>query len=423
MKLHRPRWTWRKPPARPPEPKAPDPAPGQAPKHAAKPDHHPSRSASTAMALVAMLGGVFSYQSMFERVKTVFHPFTLPNGFQVQIAWAFPLMVDLGIGAATWCYLDTVRKDHPVAGWRIFAHAGIATTLGLNILAADPLHHPENIPWHLAGPACWAAFVELRTKEARKDREAKTGKTRAARIPIRLWLTPPLIGLCQTGALWVWMARFGIDSHTEARTHRGQYRAAVDLLKMLFPTDSAAANRKRQIITRQLRDGTLDPVTLITVTGLDEETGPANPDRVLRAALTAALGVKPKAKTKTVTEQRDKPTPPKPTPAPTPKPQTPVRQSADGPTAVLTSDKLVKGYAAFCACLDDNLSLEEKTQKQQIVARVAEAMGYELLRTGRPVDSGRIYATGNLERYTALHATGYRPTDPVDEELKELVGP
>jgi hypothetical protein len=104
------------------------------------------RVAIVVLVLVAAVGAVLSWQSLYLGALPVFGPALAP---------ALPLMVDGLVLGASLQFVATVKAGRPMPAWRVTAHAGVAVTITLNAMAAPSA---GVIAWHVAAPPsgrCW----------------------------------------------------------------------------------------------------------------------------------------------------------------------------------------------------------------------------------------------------------------------------
>jgi hypothetical protein len=224
------------------------------------------------LSFVAAIGALLSYVSLYEAAVPTFGP--------IAAAW-FPLLVDGLILGASLQYVAGARAGQPRAGWRMTAHAGVVGTVTLNAMAAPTL---TAVPWHVTAPVVWSVLVELTARTVLGEWRAQHRPT-LDRVPARLWVTAPV----ESARVWLRLARRVDGDQAEARLEVAGYAAAVEALRIALPgRDGRTA---RAILRRQLRAGTLPPQAVLAACGwLDPATATDPAQRVLRAALGAALG-------------------------------------------------------------------------------------------------------------------------------------
>jgi hypothetical protein len=234
-------------------PQAPVPPPlAEAAERAAGDGQWWNRTAIAVLPLVAAVGAVLSWGSLYEAATRALGAHA-PAPFGVNLAGAaFPLLVDALILGASARYVAGVKAARPVGGWRLAAHVGVAGTVLLNAAAAPTL---AAVPWHVTAPIVWSVLVELVARDVLGElREVRS--TRADRIPLRLWLTTP----AESVRISWRMARTGATDADTARAATERCAAARDQLTAALP--GARAWRRRRQITRRLWAGVLDPATL-----------------------------------------------------------------------------------------------------------------------------------------------------------------
>jgi hypothetical protein len=234
------------------------------------------RAAHAILAVVALVGAVLSYASLYAAAVHAFGP---------VLAAGFPLLVDALVLGASLKYVAGAKVGRARPGWRLTAHAGVGGTVLLNALAAPDL---AGVPWHVAAPVVWSVLVELTAREAVGDWRAEHS-SRLERIPSRLWLTAPV----ESGRTWLRQARTGQANHAAARLDVGRQAAAAEALRLAIPGRSG--RRVRRVLFRQLRAGSLPAAAVLAACGWHDRPDPAavlparTPESVLRAALGAVL--------------------------------------------------------------------------------------------------------------------------------------
>lgn len=217
--------------------------------------------------LVAVVGAVLSYKSLYDRASEVFGP---------KLGIGFPVLVDLLIVGASLAYIVGAKIGRPRAGWRLTAHCGVAGTIALNALASPSV---DQLPWHLTAPIVWSVLVELTARDVLG--EYRAAHAPADRIPPILWITAPIESATLT--LRVHRQR----AHAAARMHVGEQSAAREVIRLALP--GMRARPVRRLLGRQLRAGTLTPAQVL------QRVLPLLPDandpgvQVLRDVLTAAI--------------------------------------------------------------------------------------------------------------------------------------
>ena len=242
---------------------------------------------------VAVYGAALSYDSLYLAARQVFDA----PVFGLNLAVGLPLVVDLLILGASLIYVDGARHGRPGAGWRLTAHAAVATTLILNALAART---PAEIPWHVVAPAVWSVLVELTAREMLQEwRAAEHAPT--DKIPARLWLTAPTESL----RTWLRMARRLEGEQAAARLDIGLQDAALIALHTAMAPHGRTGRRTRRTLAKLMRRGVLHPRAVLTPLGWNstdqprtdrtgtDQVGPATtaitPEELLHAALVHVL--------------------------------------------------------------------------------------------------------------------------------------
>jgi hypothetical protein len=229
------------------------------------------RTAHVVLAVVAIVGVVLSWASLYRAARPTFGPI---------LAAGFPLLVDALAAGASLMYVAGAQQGRGRPGWRLTAHAAIAGTVALNALAAPSV---GDVPWHVTAPAVWAVLVELYGREALG--QWRTEHVEAAeRIPARLWLTAPI----ESARTWLRQGRTGVLDHADARLDVGLHAAAGEALRLALPDRNG--RRVRRVLGRQLRAGSMPPAAVLAAIGWSgTAAGPSSPEAVLRAALSGVL--------------------------------------------------------------------------------------------------------------------------------------
>lgn len=229
------------------------------------------RTAHVVLALVAVVGVVLSWDSLYAAATPTFGP---------VLAAGFPLLADALAAGASLMYVSGVRQGQGRHGWRVTAHAAIAGTIVLNAMAAPTV---GEVPWHVTAPAVWAVLVELYAREAAGQWKAEHVAPKE-RIPLRLWVTAPV----ESGRTWLLQGRTGVAEHGEARFDVGLHAAAVEALRLAIP-GPGDAKAVRRILRRQLRAGSMPPAAVLAAVGWTGSPVERTPEAVLRAALRGVL--------------------------------------------------------------------------------------------------------------------------------------
>ena len=270
---------------------------------------------------VAVYGAALSYNSLYLAARRVFDT----PVFGLNLAVGLPLVVDLLILGASLVYVDGAREGRPGAGWRLTAHAAVATTLILNAIAART---PAEIPWHVVAPAVWSVLVELTAREMLQEWRASQQRP-TDKIPARLWLTAPAESL----RTWLRMARRLDGEQAAARLDIGLQDAALIALHTAMAPHGRTGRRTRRTLAKLLRRGVLPSHAILTPLGWNNtspnsagsnsagSTGPGTslaitPEALLHAALVHVLAPAsppPPASTPTpVPRRRNERHPPRP---------------------------------------------------------------------------------------------------------------
>jgi hypothetical protein len=189
---------------------------------------------------------------------------------------------DVILFGAALAYLATAYMGKPRQMWRLISQGGVVGTVLVNATAA---HDARTLVVHLTGPIAWAVLVEAGASQLRADYRSRNREALGETIPLRLWLWSPR----ESARTWLRMARRLDGEQQAARLDVGLHQAAVEALRVAAP--GRAGRRVRGIVRRQLLAGSLAPEAVLGACGwldLDESPDPAQ--RVLRAALGAALG-------------------------------------------------------------------------------------------------------------------------------------
>lgn len=235
------------------------------------------RTAHVVLALVAVVGVVLSWDSLYAAATPTFGP---------VLAAGFPLLADALAAGASLMYVSGVRQGQGRHGWRVTAHAAIAGTIALNAMAAPTV---GEVPWHITAPAVWAVLVELYAREAAGAWKAEHVAPKE-RIPLRLWVTAPV----ESARTWLLQGRTGVLEHGTARLDVGLHAAAVEALRLALPGPGEARSVRR-IVGRQLRAGSMPPEAVLAAIGWTGEPVERTPEAILRAALRGVLTTGPGA--------------------------------------------------------------------------------------------------------------------------------
>lgn len=213
--------------------------------------------------LVGFVGFALSFETLWQAAIPAFGP----------LALGFPLLADLMIVGCLLQYIRTARMNAPMNGWRLAAHAGVAGTIFLNIVAS-PVHL---IPWHVVPPVVWSVLCELVARQV-LGQYKRTLNAPAEHISLRLWFTAPK----QSAQAWL----------RRARVNAGESWVSVAVLSDARSCVNAcvADPAVRRVLKRQLRAGSLAPGDVLSVVGWHPgATDQPTPEEALRAALSLSL--------------------------------------------------------------------------------------------------------------------------------------
>ena len=213
---------------------------------------------------VGLIGAALSFASIYEAALETFGP---------VLSAGVPILVDFLILGASLMYIAGAKVGRPRAGWRLTAHAAVAGTLLLNAMASPDLAH---LPWHVVAPAVWSVLVEMSAREVLGEWRA-VHSVPADRIPLALWVSAPI----ESARTALHMMRTGTRSAAVARRQVGVNAAARRIMRKSLPRGSGAT---RAALRRQLRAGSLDPVTLVRAVGWHPGDPSYGSDAISRAA-------------------------------------------------------------------------------------------------------------------------------------------
>ena len=222
------------------------------------------RNMTTAiLILVGFVGFALSFETLWHYATAAFG----------AMAIGFPLLADLLIVGCLLQYIRTAQANAPMNEWRLAAHAAVAGTIFLNVIAS-PIQY---VPLHAVPPVVWSVLCELVARQV-LGQYRRSLPFSGEQLTLRLWITAPR----QSAQTWLRHARITAGESWVAVATLNDARSCVNA----YVDDHAV----RRVLRRQLRAGSLAPSELLHVLCLTPgAAGPASAEAALRAALRASL--------------------------------------------------------------------------------------------------------------------------------------